>query len=161
MLWIIHLIKQFSDLLSLFFSNKEALLSFRSITSIWYKVLKYTSNLCNGMHTRIRVYDAIVVAVGLYNKKTILKRWCYSKYSFLSFRECFLCPYSWTWFVLIMTLSGSAKSLNLLDSSSEYQLTYEDRDGDWMLVGDVPWEMFVGSVKRLKIMRASDANGLG
>ncbi|KAG2662547.1 auxin-responsive protein IAA10-like isoform X1 [Panicum virgatum] len=57
--------------------------------------------------------------------------------------------------------SSSAKSLNLLDSSSEYQLTYEDRDGDWMLVGDVPWEMFVGSVKRLKIMRTSDANGLG
>ncbi|CAN6279605.1 unnamed protein product [Urochloa humidicola] len=54
--------------------------------------------------------------------------------------------------------SSSAKSLNLLDSSSEYQLTYEDRDGDWMLVGDVPWEMFVGSVKRLKIMRTSDAN---
>ncbi|KAJ1281632.1 hypothetical protein BS78_04G320400 [Paspalum vaginatum] len=57
--------------------------------------------------------------------------------------------------------SSSAKSLNLLGNSSEYQLTYEDRDGDWMLVGDVPWEMFVGSVKRLKIMRTSDANGLG
>ncbi|CAN1289801.1 Auxin-responsive protein IAA8, partial [Linum perenne] len=25
-------------------------------------------------------------------------------------------------------------------SSSEYVLTYEDKDGDWMLVGDVPWE---------------------
>lgn len=24
--------------------------------------------------------------------------------------------------------------------SSEYVLTYEDKDGDWMLVGDVPWE---------------------
>ncbi|XP_066322977.1 auxin-responsive protein IAA10-like isoform X2 [Miscanthus floridulus] len=57
--------------------------------------------------------------------------------------------------------SSSSKSLKLLDNSSEYQLTYEDRDGDWMLVGDVPWEMFVGSVKRLKIMRTSDANGLG
>lgn len=57
--------------------------------------------------------------------------------------------------------SNSTKSLKLLDNSSEYQLTYEDRDGDWMLVGDVPWEMFVGSVKRLRIMRASDANGLG
>jgi hypothetical protein len=22
----------------------------------------------------------------------------------------------------------------------EYVLTYEDKDGDWMLVGDVPWE---------------------
>ena len=23
---------------------------------------------------------------------------------------------------------------------SEFVLTYEDKDGDWMLVGDVPWE---------------------
>lgn len=23
---------------------------------------------------------------------------------------------------------------------SKYVLTYEDKDGDWMLVGDVPWE---------------------
>ena len=23
---------------------------------------------------------------------------------------------------------------------SEYVPTYEDKDGDWMLVGDVPWE---------------------
>lgn len=27
----------------------------------------------------------------------------------------------------------------LLDGSSEFALTYEDREGDWMLVGDVPW----------------------
>ncbi|TVU27699.1 hypothetical protein EJB05_19196 [Eragrostis curvula] len=32
--------------------------------------------------------------------------------------------------------SSSAKSLKLLDNASEYQLTYEDRDGDWMLVRD-------------------------
>lgn len=25
-------------------------------------------------------------------------------------------------------------------TGSEYVLTYEDKDGDWMLVGDVPWE---------------------
>ena len=25
-------------------------------------------------------------------------------------------------------------------SGSEYVSTYEDRDGDWMLVGDVPWK---------------------
>lgn len=23
---------------------------------------------------------------------------------------------------------------------SEYVVTYEDKDSDWMLVGDVPWE---------------------
>ncbi|CAA3018078.1 auxin-responsive IAA27-like [Olea europaea subsp. europaea] len=44
---------------------------------------------------------------------------------------------------------------------SEYVLTYEDKDGDWMLVGDVPWEMFTDSCKRLRIMKGSDATGLG
>ncbi|KAM7496148.1 hypothetical protein LguiA_020562 [Lonicera macranthoides] len=48
----------------------------------------------------------------------------------------------------------------LLDGSSEFVLTYEDKDGDWMLVGDVPWRMFLNSVKRLRIMRTSEANGL-
>lgn len=27
----------------------------------------------------------------------------------------------------------------LLDATSEFALTYEDKEGDWMLVGDVPW----------------------
>ena len=43
---------------------------------------------------------------------------------------------------------------------SEYVLTYEDREGDWMLVGDVPWEMFIETCKRLRIMKSSDAIGL-
>ncbi|CAN1289790.1 Auxin-responsive protein IAA8, partial [Linum perenne] len=43
---------------------------------------------------------------------------------------------------------------------SEYVLTYEDKDGDWMLVGDVPWEMFIETCKRLRIMKGSDAIGL-
>ncbi|KAG8045746.1 hypothetical protein GUJ93_ZPchr0008g13214 [Zizania palustris] len=42
----------------------------------------------------------------------------------------------------------------------EYVLTYEDKDGDWMLVGDVPWEMFTDSCRRLRIMKGSDAIGL-
>uniref|UniRef100_A0A0A9F3U4 Auxin-responsive protein n=1 Tax=Arundo donax TaxID=35708 RepID=A0A0A9F3U4_ARUDO len=32
-------------------------------------------------------------------------------------------------------------------------LTYEDQDGDWMMVGDVPWELFLTSVKKLRIAR--------
>ncbi|CAN8258407.1 unnamed protein product [Cochlearia groenlandica] len=32
--------------------------------------------------------------------------------------------------------------------------TYEDKDGDWMLVGDVPWNMFSSSCKRLRIMKS-------
>ncbi|KAI4963313.1 hypothetical protein ZWY2020_015044 [Hordeum vulgare] len=52
--------------------------------------------------------------------------------------------------------SNATKSLKLLDNSSEYQMTYEDRDGDWMLVGDnVCWLR-----EELRIMRTSDASGL-
>ncbi|KAK1317368.1 Auxin-responsive protein IAA20 [Acorus calamus] len=39
-------------------------------------------------------------------------------------------------------------------SNKDYVLTYEDKEGDWMMVGDVPWEMFFTTVKRLKITRA-------
>ncbi|KEH42778.1 auxin-responsive AUX/IAA family protein [Medicago truncatula] len=55
---------------------------------------------------------------------------------------------------------NESKLMDLLNSS-EYVPTYEDKDGDWMLVGDVPWEMFVGSCKRLRIMKGSEAIGLG
>ncbi|KAE8728188.1 Auxin-induced protein 22B [Hibiscus syriacus] len=44
---------------------------------------------------------------------------------------------------------------------SDYAPTYEDKDGDWMLVGDVPWQMFITSCKRLRIMKGSEARGLG
>ncbi|CAL5046216.1 unnamed protein product [Urochloa decumbens] len=33
-----------------------------------------------------------------------------------------------------------------------YVVTYEDGEGDWLLVGDVPWDAFAKSVKRLKIL---------
>ncbi|GLJ07064.1 hypothetical protein SUGI_0056930 [Cryptomeria japonica] len=43
----------------------------------------------------------------------------------------------------------------LLDSASDYLLTYVDKDGDWMLLGDAPWENFVKSVKRLRISHST------
>ncbi|VVB06583.1 unnamed protein product [Arabis nemorensis] len=39
-------------------------------------------------------------------------------------------------------------------SEKSHVLTYADKEGDWMMVGDVPWEMFLSSVRRLKISRA-------
>jgi auxin-responsive protein IAA len=36
-------------------------------------------------------------------------------------------------------MNDESKLVDLL-SGSEYVPTYEDKDGDWMLVGDVPWE---------------------
>ena len=46
-------------------------------------------------------------------------------------------------------------------NGSDFAPTYQDKDGDWMLVGDVPWEMFINSCKRLRIIKGSDARGLG
>ncbi|RVX11095.1 hypothetical protein VitviT2T_016589 [Vitis vinifera] len=45
-------------------------------------------------------------------------------------------------------------------NGAEYVPTYEDKDGDWMLVGDVPWNMFVESCKRVRLMKSSEAIGL-
>ncbi|CAA6653685.1 unnamed protein product [Spirodela intermedia] len=56
-------------------------------------------------------------------------------------------------------MSERRKTTDLL-KGSDYVPTYEDKDGDWMLVGDVPWDMFVNSCKRLRIMRGSEAVGL-
>ncbi|KAI4335122.1 hypothetical protein L6164_013799 [Bauhinia variegata] len=42
-----------------------------------------------------------------------------------------------------------------LHSGNFHVLTFEDQEGDWMMVGDVPWEMFLNNVKRLKITRAN------
>jgi len=44
---------------------------------------------------------------------------------------------------------------------SEFAVTYEDKDGDLMLVGDVPFEMFTSTCKKLRIMKRSEAPGLG
>ncbi|XP_015078265.1 auxin-responsive protein IAA16-like [Solanum pennellii] len=54
---------------------------------------------------------------------------------------------------------NEGKLMDLLNSS-DYVPTYEDKDGDWMLVGDVPWGMFVDSCKRLRIMKGTEAIGL-
>ncbi|KAJ0785217.1 putative transcription factor interactor and regulator AUX-IAA family [Helianthus annuus] len=45
----------------------------------------------------------------------------------------------------------------------EHVPTYEDKDGDWMLLGDVPWKMFVETCKRIRLTRGSEAiiNQLG
>uniref|UniRef100_A0A1J3G8W2 Auxin-responsive protein n=1 Tax=Noccaea caerulescens TaxID=107243 RepID=A0A1J3G8W2_NOCCA len=54
---------------------------------------------------------------------------------------------------------NESKLIDLLNGS-DYVPTYEDKDGDWMLVGDVPWGMFVDSCKRIRIMKGSEAIGL-
>ncbi|XP_044500614.1 auxin-responsive protein IAA31 isoform X2 [Mangifera indica] len=43
---------------------------------------------------------------------------------------------------------------NNIRQEKQHVLTYEDKEGNWMMAGDVPWEMFLPTVKRLKIARA-------
>ncbi|KZV34674.1 hypothetical protein F511_21789 [Dorcoceras hygrometricum] len=50
---------------------------------------------------------------------------------------------------------GNATRGHLLHESGEYTLVYEDNEGDRMLVGDVPWHMFVSTVKRLRVLKSS------
>ncbi|XP_034700398.1 auxin-responsive protein IAA9-like isoform X2 [Vitis riparia] len=37
--------------------------------------------------------------------------------------------------------------------AQSFKLAYQDREGDWLLAGDVPWRTFIQSVERLKILR--------
>lgn len=41
-------------------------------------------------------------------------------------------------------------------AGGEYTLVYEDDEGDRMLVGDVPWQMFIVTAKRLRGLKSSD-----
>nr|GMD30453.1 auxin-responsive protein IAA26-like [Ipomoea batatas] len=57
---------------------------------------------------------------------------------------------------------GGEKAITgLLDGSGEYTLVYEDNEGDTMLVGDdVHWQMFVSTVKRLRVLKTSELSTL-
>ncbi|KQK13275.1 auxin-responsive protein IAA13 [Brachypodium distachyon] len=63
---------------------------------------------------------------------------------------------------MFSTFSATGNEGKMVEAvnGSDVVTTYEDKDGDWMLVGDVPWEMFVASCKRLRIMKSSEAIGL-
>lgn len=56
------------------------------------------------------------------------------------------------------TLKDGEKQVftGLLDGTGEYSLIYEDNEGDRMLVGDVPWDMFVSMAKRLRVIKSTD-----
>lgn len=58
---------------------------------------------------------------------------------------------------MFLGFSGDAGNVN----PSDFAVTYEDKDGDLMLVGDVPFGMFMSTCKRMRIMKGSEARGLG
>uniref|UniRef100_A0A5B7AWQ0 Auxin-responsive protein n=1 Tax=Davidia involucrata TaxID=16924 RepID=A0A5B7AWQ0_DAVIN len=36
-----------------------------------------------------------------------------------------------------------------------YKLAYQDKEGDWLLAGDLPWRTFIRSAQRLKLLRTN------
>ncbi|XVF24895.1 hypothetical protein REPUB_Repub13aG0167100 [Reevesia pubescens] len=61
----------------------------------------------------------------------------------------------------IVNKQGEEKAIKgVLHGSGEYTLVYEDNEGDRMLVGDVPWHMFVSTVKRLRVLKSSELSAL-
>ncbi|XP_006353683.1 auxin-responsive protein IAA29-like [Solanum tuberosum] len=39
------------------------------------------------------------------------------------------------------------------ENDGRFTLLYQDKEGDWMLAGDVPWETFMETVQRIQILR--------
>ncbi|KGN60094.1 auxin-responsive protein IAA20 [Cucumis sativus] len=44
------------------------------------------------------------------------------------------------------------------NSNASLTLTYQDKEGDWLLAGDLPWQNFVESVQCMKIIRRQPSN---
>jgi auxin-responsive protein IAA len=61
---------------------------------------------------------------------------------------------------IMNTLENEKAITGVMDGSGEYTLVYEDNEGDRILVGDVPWPMFVSTVKRLRVLKSSEVSAL-
>lgn len=119
----------------------------------WPPIRSYRKNTLTVTHTQpvldVDGYSAVYVKVNMdgipIGRKVDLNIYrCYESL-LAALEEMFYSP-------------GSGNSVHFL-SNGEFALTYEDKEGDWMLVGDVPWGMFVNTVRRLRIVRGSEANG--
>lgn len=49
-------------------------------------------------------------------------------------------------------LKALENMFNYIHGCEYAAITYEDKDGDWMLAGDVPWDLFLTCCKRLRII---------
>ncbi|XP_027080080.2 auxin-responsive protein IAA5-like [Coffea arabica] len=50
-------------------------------------------------------------------------------------------------------LNMFAKYRNGDEDDGPYILSYLDKEGDWLLAGDVPWQIFVESVQRIELLK--------
>ncbi|KAJ0436566.1 putative transcription factor interactor and regulator AUX-IAA family [Helianthus annuus] len=115
----------------------------------WPPVRSYRKNMAKSGCKYVKV----AVDGAPYLRKVDLE--LYSGYQQLlsSFEDMFSC----------FAIKNVMEEMKLMDpvNGTEYVPTYEDKDGDWMLVGDVPWKMFVESCKRIRLTKNSEAGSLG
>ncbi|KAI3705946.1 hypothetical protein L1987_76195 [Smallanthus sonchifolius] len=52
-------------------------------------------------------------------------------------------------------------NLAIGEHDSDYKLVYKDYVGDWMAMGDLPWNTFITGCKSLMIIKASTASEIG
>ncbi|CAA6660855.1 unnamed protein product [Spirodela intermedia] len=97
-------------------------------------------------------YVKVAVDGAPYLRKVDLELYSGYKQLLAALEEMFSC----------FTIRNYPDELRLVDTvnGTEYVPTYEDKDGDWMLVGDVPWKMFIESCKRLRLMKSTEAVNL-
>ncbi|XP_061341055.1 auxin-responsive protein IAA29 [Gastrolobium bilobum] len=50
-------------------------------------------------------------------------------------------------------ISMFAKYQKFEEAGASYTLTFQNEQGDWLLAGHVPWKSFIGTVRRLAILR--------
>ncbi|CAH1422575.1 unnamed protein product [Lactuca virosa] len=93
-------------------------------------------------------YVKVAVDGAPYLRKLDLKLYTSYQQLLFAFEDLFSC----------FTVRNVLNEMKLMDPDNgiEYVPTYEDKDGDWMLVGDVPWNMFVESCKRIRLMKNSE-----
>ncbi|EXB40150.1 Auxin-responsive protein IAA29 [Morus notabilis] len=53
----------------------------------------------------------------------------------------------------LITMFTNSYDGKCTEDRGSYRLTYQDKEGDWLLAGDVPWKSFIKSVQRLEIAR--------
>ncbi|WJX41755.1 hypothetical protein P8452_29066 [Trifolium repens] len=51
-------------------------------------------------------------------------------------------------------ISMFVKYQNCEEDEVNYTLTFQNIQGDWLLIGHIPWQSFIGTVRRLAILRS-------
>ncbi|KAJ6715253.1 AUXIN-RESPONSIVE PROTEIN IAA17 [Salix viminalis] len=116
----------------------------------WPPVRAYRKNAMKGCK-----YVKVAVDGAPYLRKADLEM--YNSYQQLlnALQDMFSCSN----FTIRNYLNERAVTSQEVNNGVEYVPIYEDKDGDWMMLGDVPWKMFVESCKRLRLMKSSEAIG--